>query len=220
MATLLDTEKYSRYYRRIGIIYQRPEIKASLEVIFSVFMVTLLIFVAIRPTLINLAALQKKIADKESVSSKADKKIAQLFEASNQLTDNSALLPLFDSAVPSQFSYFGMVGRLEIVSRLNNVDLESVSIKGVNLTNGGKPVGEWSTKILKSDGQGIMTVPIDFTISGKPEQVKKFFVEIEKMDRLGVLKTVSLSKESGSTKGTEKIKGVGQINYYVYQQKQ
>lgn len=217
MATLIDTEKYSRYYHRIGIIYQRPEIKASLEVIFSVFMVTLLIFVAIRPTLINLAALQKKITDKESISAKADKKIAQLFEASNQLTDNSALLPLFDSAVPSQFSYFGMVGRLEIISRLNGVELESTSIKGVNMANGGKPIGEWSTKILKSDNQGIMTVPVDFTVSGKPEQVKKFFVEVEKMDRLGVLKTINLSKESGGAKGTEKIKGTAQINYYVYQ---
>ena len=41
---LINNEKYALYYQRIGLIYQRPEVKASLEIILSVFMVTVLIF--------------------------------------------------------------------------------------------------------------------------------------------------------------------------------
>ena len=92
ISNILNNEKYARYYHRFGAIYERPEIKASLEVVFSVFMISVLIFLAIRPTLTNLAALQKKIADKEATSIKADKKLAQLFSSTEQLETYSANL--------------------------------------------------------------------------------------------------------------------------------
>lgn len=216
MAQLINKESYTRYYQRIRVVYQRPEIKASLEVIFSVFMVSLLIFLAIRPTLTNLATLQKKIVDEESISSKADKKIAQLFQAQEQLNTNSAFLKLYDSAVSEKFSYLEMIGRIEILANRVGVEVDSISVQGINFIGEGKGTGEWAGKIIKPDATGSMVIPVDFQISGRPPQIRNFLIEVENMDRLAVIKSVNLAKESGTTKGTEKIKAGGQINYYVY----
>ena len=110
---LINNEKYSLFYQRISLIYQRPEVKASLEVILSVFTVTLLIFAAIRPTLANVASLQKKVEDLDSVNKKADNKIAQVFAAQADINKFQDKLHLFDEAIPNEFSYYDMAGRIE-----------------------------------------------------------------------------------------------------------
>ncbi len=219
ISNILNNEKYARYYHRFGAIYERPEIKASLEVVFSVFMISVLIFLAIRPTLTNLAALQKKIADKEATSIKADKKLAQLFSSTEQLETYSANLALFDSAVPEKFSYFDIIGRIENLAEITGVEISTLSTLGVNLTDDSVSTGVWAAKILKKDANGMMTVPVDFQLSGKPEQIKKFLIEVENMDRLAVMKSVDLSKEEGTAKGTAKVKASGQISFYLYASK-
>src|SRR3989339_1601349 len=143
---IINNERYAKYYHKLGAVYERPEIKASLEVIFSVFMVVLLIFAAIRPTLTNLTALQKRISDKESLNTKADKKISQLFSAHEQLDQFSSFLNLYENAVPQQFNYTEMIGRVEQLARSNNLEVEVVSVPGISLIGDSKGVGEWSTK--------------------------------------------------------------------------
>lgn len=212
---LINNERYARYYRRVTMVYERPEIKASLEVIFSVFMVVLLIFAAIRPTLTNLAALQKRITDKESINTKADRKIAQLFAAQTQLDEFSSVLGLYDSAVPEKFNYVDQLGRVELLARANNLQVDLVSMPGIILSGEGKGAGEWSSKLLKPDSERIITSSVDFQVSGKPKQVRDFLVQLEAMDRLTTIKSVNLIKETGSTKGSEKIKASGQINFYI-----
>ncbi|EKD57429.1 MAG: hypothetical protein ACD_57C00303G0001 [uncultured bacterium] len=190
-----------------------------MEVIFSVFMIAILIFVAIRPTLTNLAVLQKKITDKESVSLKADKKIGQLFSAQEQIDANGTSLSLFETAVPEKFSYLELIGRFEVLAKKNSVEVEAISIQGTNLVGEGKGAGDWSTKLIKVDSQGLMTIPIDFQILGKPQEIRSFLVDLENVDRLAVIKNVNLIKDSGGSKGTERLKANGQVNFYVYYQK-
>ena len=212
---IINNERYAKYYHKLGAIYERPEIKASLEVIFSVFMVVVLIFAAIRPTLTNLAALQKRITDKESINTKADKKIGQLFAAQEQLTEFSSSIGLFDNAVPSKLSYTDMLGRIELLAGENNLSIESLSAPGTRLFGEGKAVGEWSTRLLKPDNEGMVAVPVDFQVSGRPNQIKNFLVQLESLDRLITIKSVNLIKEVNSTRGSEKIRASGQINFYI-----
>ena len=213
---LINNEKYARYYHKLGVIYERPEMRASVEIIFSVFMVLLLIFTAIRPTLTNLVALQKRIADKESLDVKADKKIAQLFRSQEQLEQYKNSLRLYDSAVPDGFLYTQMIGRLEHTARKSGVLVENLSAPGIKIVGEGKPKGEWSTKLLEPDKEKLVTIPVDFQISGKPDQVRSFLIDVENMDRLTVVKSVNLIKESESTRGSEKIRASGQVNFYAY----
>lgn len=213
---LLSNEKYSLYYQKIGLIYQRPEIKASLEIILSVFVVTLLVFTAIRPTLTNIAALQKRIDDLESVNKKADNKIAQVFNSQNQLSTFQDKLRLFDEAVPDKFSYYGMAGRVELLARKNGLSIQTVSMPGIRLFGKGKGVGEWSTKTLVRNADKIVKSSVSFTVSGDPKRVRVFLEEVENMDRLASLENVVMSTEIGQANKTLSLRVTAEISFYFY----
>lgn len=213
---LINNEKYSLYYQRISLIYRRPEVKASLEIILSVFTVTLLILAAIRPTLTNIAALQKKIEDLDSVNKKADNKIAQVFNAQNQLNSYQDRLKLFDEAVPDKFSYQGMAGRIELLARRNNLSIQTIIMPGIRLFGTGKGAGAWSTKLLTKDASNVVKAGITFTVSGEPSKVKEFLTEVENLDRLTLLDTVVMSTETGQAGKVSSLKVVGQISFYYY----
>jgi len=214
---LLDNEKYSLFYQRINLIYQRPEVKASLEVILSVFTVTILIFAAIRPTLTNVASLQKKIEDLDSLNVKSDKKIAQIFEAQTDLDTFQEKLYLYDDAVPHGFSYQNMAGRIELLAKNRGLTIQTISIPGTRLFGNGKPAGVWAEKLVSKNQNNIVQTTITFTVNGDPGSVKRFLIELENLDRLAVLTSVVLTTEPGPIKGVSTLKASGQVYFYFYQ---
>lgn len=220
MASLLSNEKYSLYFQKVRLLYKRPEIRASLEVILSVFTITILVFAAIRPTLTNIASLQKKIEDQETVNKKADNKIAQLIAAQKQLTTYSSSLKLFDAAVPDTFSYSDSTKRLEYLAMLNNLSVDSLNFSGVSLSGGGKIAGDWAAKIIKPDANNILIDQISYSINGKPQDVITYLKKVENMDRLVTLDSVSLAKQIGISAAEDTLKATGQMTFYFYSEKQ
>ncbi len=214
---LLNNEKYSLFYQRLSLIYQRPEVKASLEVVLSVFTVTLLIFAAIRPTLTNIASLQKKIEDLDSANKKADNKIAQIFNAQTQLNDFQDKLHLFDEAVPDEFSYGDMAGRIEVMALKHGLTVQTMALPGVKLFGEGKGIGEWSLKLVKPDASKIAQSSVQFVVSGAPTNVRAFIEEMENLDRLTLLNSIIMVAETNVNK-TETLKATGQLYFYFYQE--
>ena len=216
MASLLSNEKYALYYQKVGLLYKRPEIRASLEVILSVFTVTILILVAIRPTLVNITSLQKKIEDQEVVSKKADNKISQLISAEKQLKEYAMSLSLYDTAVPDGYTYAGGAERLEYLAKSNNVNIESLTFSGYSLTNGQAVKQDWFNKVAKTDANNLIIDNVSFTVSGKPQNIINFLKQAENMDLLAVLSNVSITKQMGMTRAEDTLKATGQIRFYFY----
>ena len=213
---LLSNEKYSLFYQRISLVYQRPEIKASLEIILSVFTVTLLIFAAIRPTLTNVASLQKKVEDLEVVNKKADNKIAQVFAAQTDLDKFQDKLRLYDEAVPDGFKYFDMAGRLELIAQKKGLAIQTITLPGIHLFGTGKGAGDWSQKIPTKSPGNIIQAEVSFVVKGSPAEVKAFLSDIENLDRLTLLSSIALATEPGIAKGTATLKATGRIYFYFY----
>lgn len=213
---LINNEKYSLYYQRISLIYQRPEVKASLEIILSVFMVTVLIFAAIRPTVTNIAALQKRIEDLNSFNKKADLKIAQVFDSQNQLSVFRDRLRLFDEAVPDNFSYQGMAGRIEILARKSGLTVQTISMPGIRLFGIGKGDGGWASKIMTKSASNIVKSNVSFAVSGDPKKVREFLGNLENLDRVGLLENIVMTTETGQAGKVSSIKTTGQVSFYFY----
>lgn len=214
MAGLIDNERYARYYQRLSLVYQKPEIKASLEIILSVFMITTLILLAIRPTVTNVASLQKKIADQEAMGAKADKKIGQLFNAQNQLTTHQNSLPLFEKAVGNKFSYFDMISRIELLARKNNLTIDSLNGPGSKAGGLEKISNDFKAKIVKVGSDGSLTTEISIVVYGQPSDVSKFLVQVENMDKLVMINSVLFVKESESSRGSQKLKTTVLLQFY------
>jgi len=198
MASTL-TRQYSAYLQRAGALYERPQIRASVEIILSVFSVSLLVFFAIRPTLVNIASLQKKIEDQEVVLKKADLKLGQLIRAETQLSENQDKLQLLVDAVPNTFDYFNISKRIEIVARENSVELKFVNLPG-SVIIGGQNIpglaGELASEIVRPSETGLITIPVGFSANGTQPQLLGFINGLEKMEMLGVIQDIRLSKET------------------------
>src|SRR3989339_445291 len=190
-------QRYSTYYQRASALYQRPQIKASLEIIMSVFVVTLLTLLAIRPTLTNVVQLQKKIEDQEVVLKKTDVKLGQLIKAEGQLTENPRQIGLLSEAVPDRFVYFDISKRIEIIARESQVKWEQLKLPGTVIQGERILDTGQTTTIIRPDEAGSLVMPVSFTVEGNQEQVVSFLRSIANLDRFAVIKNVKITKEQG-----------------------
>ena len=183
---------------KVRLMYQRPEIKASVEIILSVFTVAGLLLLAIRPTLATVTQLQKRIEDQQVVSRKLDSKITQLITAQRNLTTYADRLADYAVAVPDGHDLGSLAKRVEVLARdqglaLNSLSFSAVPLLGtdINLADkkgGGKPATEFGGKIA--------TFEISFDFSGDPKRIFDFLATLEKMDRVAIIDGIDLKKEA------------------------
>ncbi len=207
---LFDQSKYSLNYQKIKLAYQKPEIKASVEVILSVFTVTFLLLVAVRPTLATVAELRKKIEDYEIVEKKLSSKITQLTLAEKNLRENSSSLYLFEKAVPDNFDYADLAKRIEIIAVENGVNLESLNFSRADITGEKVTNDKEDKKNEFVEGEFVMR----FSLSGEEVKIVNFLEEIEKLDRMIMLENVSIKKVEDKELPEGKLRATGEITGY------
>lgn len=192
---------------KIRIIYERPVIRASIEIILSVFTVTFLLTLAIRPTLATVAALQKKIVDQTVVDTKLSTKIGQLARASADLGTYADRVAEFSMAVTDTPDESGLAKRFMLIAAENNITVNSLVLNAIPLIGqqikladkekgGVKPP-------LEKDGK-VASFLIDFDTSGTPNDVYTFLAKLEAMDRVVLVSAVDLTKEEVNLRVTGK----------------
>ncbi|MBI3954692.1 type 4a pilus biogenesis protein PilO [Candidatus Collierbacteria bacterium] len=182
-------------------VYQRPEIRASAEIVLSVFAVALLLSVAIRPTLATVAGLKKKIADQELVDKKLSNKLTQLALSQKALADYKDRLYLFQEAVPNKHEYAKLAQRFELLALENGVAFEVLSFGPVPVI--GDKVGlsgKNKKEIALETKEGVASVELNFSVSGDQQGVLGFVRKIESMDRVLMINSLVLQKEKDERK--------------------
>ncbi|MEK7064141.1 MAG: hypothetical protein AAB973_00840 [Patescibacteria group bacterium] len=207
---------------KVRLMYQRPEIKASVEIILSVFTVAGLLLLAIRPTLATVATLQKKIEDQQVVSRRLEAKISQLVNAQKNLVTYANRLADYEVAVPDTHDLGSLAKRVEVLASeqglaVNGLSFSAVPLLGVEINladkkGGGQPTTEFGGKIA--------TFEISFDLSGAPNRIFDFLPALEKMDRVAIVNEIDIKKEilQGDTKeAVVGVKAVGKARgYYVF----
>lgn len=211
---------------RVRAAYRRPEIRASLEIILSVFTVVFLLLVVIRPTLTIVAELQKKIIDQDSVDKKLSTKITQLSKARNDLSTFGNQIDLFNKAVPDDNNSSGLAKRLALLVQENNLQTNYLTVGSVplfgNLINLGnkesKTKGEDPNLVPLEKGTNVAKLEVTFDLRGSQTNVLKFLSDIEKLDRLIKLTSVDIKREeekdSDVTKSFRGVRLIGKGSVY------
>lgn len=202
------------------MLYQKPEIKASLEVLISVFAVTALIFFAIRPTITNVFQLQKKIDDLESINTKADKKTNQLYAANKSLKDISNDLGLFLGAVPDEISFWDMAKRVEVLADQDNVKIDQLRLPG-NIVSGSDAIAKINREkikdMIKVNINGVTPIEISVSVSGTQSNLFNFIKDIESMDRLAKINTMMITKQAVNLRdNTPPLRADIKLVFYSY----
>jgi len=205
-------------YRRVSLVYQKPEIRVSVEIILSVFATLFLVMTAIRPTLVTVAELKKKIEDQTLVERKLDTKIKRLIQARKQLELHEEDLPLFERAVPENYTYADLAKKIEILASEKNVKIESLVYSSVVVSaEDGKNLGPKKKDEIREWKDGENTVKeftINFSVVGEEVSLVSFLNNLETLDRTMLVSTVDITKVKDRDVVGDKLRAGGEINGY------
>jgi len=208
-------------YQKLRLVYQRPEIRVSTEIILSVFASLFLITTAIRPTLVTVAELKKKIEDQTLVETKLDTKIKRLIQARRQLDENEDSLPLFERAVPENYAYANLAKKIEILASEENVDIESLVFSSaiVSSDDGGKDFDERDKKNRENrewvNGKNkVKEFVVRFSVVADEPAIMSFLRKVEGLDRVLMVSAVDIAKVKERELPKKKLRASGEINGY------
>jgi hypothetical protein len=205
-------------YQKLSLAYQKPEIRVPMEIILSVFASLFLITTAIRPTLVTVAELKKKIEDQSLVEKKLGTKIRSLIQARKQLDEYEVNLPLFEKAVPENYTYADLAKKIEIVAAQKKVSIESLIFSSVIVS---ADEGENLKKKNKEkerewvNGDNVMKeFTVHFSVTASEAALTSFLKEIETLDRVLVISLVDITKVEEREVIEGKLRASGEMNGY------
>lgn len=211
---------YSVYLQRAKVAYEKPVIRASVELILSIFTVTFLLLVAIRPTLTTVAQLQKKIEDQEVVEKKLTSKINQLVRAQTQLAENSDTIELYKMAVTENYDYGELAKRVEILAKESGVTIELLSMPKVAITGPliSATAGDAKTKEVANKEGDVFKNEMGIAIKGDFGSVMKFLKTVEDVDRLMYFTSIKIKRIEDARNSADKgkLRVTAKMNSYYY----
>jgi len=175
---------------------------------------------AVRPTLVTVTELRKKIEDQTLVEKKLDTKIKSLIQARQKLDEYEDSLPLFERAVPENYTYANLAKKLEIMAIEEDVKIESLVFSSVIVSTGNNdkdsskdsnksPIVEWV------DGESkVRGFSINFSVVANEPSLVNLLNKIEYLDRVLTISTVEISKVKDREILGEKLRASGKIEGY------
>lgn len=208
-------------YRNLKLVYQRPEIRVPVEIILSVFASLFLIMTAIRPTLVTVVELKKKIEDQTLVKAKLNTKMNRLLQAKSQLELYEENLPLFEIAVPENYTYANLAKKIEILAAEKNIEIESLFFSSVVVSEGADKASSLKNNKKKEeerewkDGNNIVKeFTVSFSVTAGETAVTSFLSDLESLDRTLLVSAVDITKVSSRESTGQELRASGKINGY------
>jgi len=179
-----DYYKYRQYFLKVKGVYQRPVAKASLALILTLLTISFFGLFAIKPTITNISKLVKEIKDFRQVNQTLEKKIASLNQAQKtyaEITDN---LYYLDWALPKGADFNRFASEINLLIFNNKLVAPSASF------------GEFE---LISNEKGEQILKFRLTIAGKFIDIKSFLKDLENLDRIIKIDSVSFNTKTEIT---------------------
>ena len=124
--------RYRQYYHRLWIFYQRPAAKVSVALLLTIFTIVFFAVFAIRPTLLTVAELIKKIQDKKATLVQIEQKAAQLASAQQEYLAAQTQLPYLDQALPGEPDLQQIIRLLEATAAYHGLAPSNLKVAGAN----------------------------------------------------------------------------------------
>ena len=177
---------YSRYFTYIKPVTGLPVIKTYGSTIFTLLIVLIFIFFAIKPTVETILVLQKKLEDAEGIYQKVTQKANDL-SLGKQNFDNldPAVKDKINSALPDNVELKSLIETLEQLANTHQASISALQIQPLTLE-------------AKSDKQlgTIAEVEFTFNIEAEYRNIISFLQDLQVSSRLISIDSLSLSKLS------------------------
>jgi len=182
-----QSQIYSRYFTYIKPVIRLPIIRTYGSTIFTLAVLTIFIFFAIKPTIETILVLQKKLADSTQVLEKVNQKANNLSAGKanfEKLPPN--LKNRLAAAIPDTVSLKSVISILEQTAQTHEASVSALQIQSLVL----------ETK--KDNQQGSLSeVSFTFNTEGEYKNLILLLKDLRSSTRLIYINSLSLSKPSG-----------------------
>jgi Tfp pilus assembly protein PilO len=188
--------RYRTFFLNIYNIYKRrPDVKMFLEIILSLFTISIFATLALRPTVLTITQLLEEIEAKEETIEKMDTKITNLQTAQNIYAQEQSRIALLDQAVPEEPTPESFVRQIEGLASTRTVSVLGMSIGEVVLV--GKEEEKKGSDELTPLPQNAGEVTFSVSVQGDYGQLDTFFNDLNSLRR--PLKIDSINFNSAET---------------------
>lgn len=203
------TNEYNvnRGNRRYAVNFKVPQTvrtRSFTWLSITIFTVTFFLIVAIKPTLVTIAKLNKEIKDKTEASIQLQKKIDAIVAAQDIYARNSDNLVLLDDAFPEKSEFPRLAYFFEQISTSSGVIIKSLNFE---------KIGSPSNKA--KDTSLLSTLPLNFSIIAKGDypQLKNFLTELESSRRIIKITSTTFNQQKKDEKVELTIYISGQASF-------
>lgn len=193
---------YSRYFSYIKPLAKIPIVKNYGSTIFTLFVTTILIFFAIKPTVETILILQKKLVQSEEVLQKITEKANNLSQGRQNYDELSQTTKdKITAAIPNTVSLKSVIQSLEQIAATHNASISALQIQPLVVnTRDENQIGSLSE------------MPFVFNTEGSYLNLIALLQDLKLSSRLISIDSISISKPSG---GNTLIMSFSGKTYYL-----
>lgn len=198
-----QSQIYSRYFTYIKPVTKLPIVRTYGLTIFTLLVITIFIFYAIKPTVETILVLQKKIDDSNQVLEKVNQKANNLSQGKKNYEElNPEVKSKLQTLIPDTANLKSIIQSLEETAKLHDASVSALQIQPLVLETKGD-----------NNKLGILTeIAFTFNTEGGYKNLISLLGDLKSSARLISIESVSLSKLS---EGTGLIMSISGKAYYI-----
>lgn len=170
--------------------------------ILGLTFISLIVFgaFAIRPTIVTITKLRKKVAEGREIEAKMQEKIDTLYALQKLIYDNERKIELSESSFPSDSNIDTIIANVDLIAQKYDLTLLSLT-----------PVDGTSSASVSDLSTGIIVNAMRVMLEGSPENFQKFIEHVETLPRDIYVTRLNITEE-----GSEEIRTMAAEIYYFY----
>lgn len=179
-----QAKKYFRYFTYIKPLVRFPIVKSYGTIIFTIFIMAIFIFFAIKPTIETILVLQKKLDDSNQVLEKLQKKAESLSQGKRNYDNlDASIKNRIQAAIPDSLEIRSVIQTLEQGARIHDASISALQIQPQVLEN-------------KVDNRVsiLSEVGFRFNVESTYTNIISILQELERSSRLISIDTLAINK--------------------------
>lgn len=177
--------RYHQYFFDIQKKARAPKTRSFIWLSLTIFTISFFMIVAIKPTLVTIAKLNREINDKKEASLKLQEKINSIVAAQQEFSTNIDNLFLLDEALPEKSEFPRLASFFEQSANTNQVALQSLNFE---------KIGDFKTSAALNTPGLPHSLSFSVGISGEYSKLKNFLLSLESSRRIVKIQSVSFNQ--------------------------
>ena len=182
--------RYKKYATDLRRYYRMPTVQVSLSLVLSLFITAFFVLLAIRPTLVTIAKLNKTIEESEKTLKQMETKADALEKIAVTWEEIKPITKFIDNSIPvSGPGYQSLTKAMELLAIESGVTISSETV-GEALTYS-KIVDPYS-----GNKRTVVKMPFTIKVAGDYPSTSKFLAAITSMDRMISIDSIGFAKDA------------------------